>query len=293
MKNSRAGSPPLFVHSVYDDYPITPDERAVYGHIVRRAGWQGDWCRRSATEITLATMIGSVRTFRYIIRFLLQAGMVEEQPSQGKTSLYRPRLSDAWIDPEQLPALRRAIYPRSSRERSRGFKDETTAEVIQFPIKMSNQTSQSGNSKQPPIPEDKSDAFQHPACVMATELLRQGVRQSYRLGVYAADNIAKRVGDKNLPLWGQIIREFLMRPADKRRVEPNIEILINSYTDRTNNEQIQEVRDDRATRKRGNQSGARQANGSNAAPGRKAGTAGTTNGQSRTETPAARFGRRG
>ncbi|WP_104992693.1 helix-turn-helix domain-containing protein [Deinococcus sp. NW-56] len=92
----------LFVHSALDDYPLTPEEFRLYGHIARRAS-------SGAAYPSIENMAKACRmhpdTVRRCLGNLVTYKLLEAHERKGRTTLYTLTKFSRWVKPEVVLAI--------------------------------------------------------------------------------------------------------------------------------------------------------------------------------------------
>ena len=105
---------PINLHSQLDDYGLDPYEFRVYSHVARRAGRHRVCYSKVSDMATVCKM--SPRKVRYSLRFLCEAGLISEEKRQGRTTQYRLKPMDEWVDSSVLEETRQTLKTKNQKE---------------------------------------------------------------------------------------------------------------------------------------------------------------------------------
>jgi hypothetical protein len=99
----------MFVHQILDEYELDPFEFRVYAHVVRRTGGktQGEFFASLTTTSEICQI--SVRKIQYALKFLYEAGFLNQDKRQGRTDVYRLSPTKDWVNKEDLVEIRERV----------------------------------------------------------------------------------------------------------------------------------------------------------------------------------------
>lgn len=239
---ANAEAPLCVLTAAYCDYPLKPDERAVFQVIVRYAGWDGGWCERSAGQFVAESLLASVRGFSYVATLLVRAKLIEKQEVSGRPTKFRPLPFQRWLDPAGLTVLRSEVYPtgRNKKQAELPFHHKN---VLPFPATAMRHP-HPPHATEPSAPFDpvtpgqddseNADPLQHPTVVRTNELLTKGMGSPLAVPIFAAEAIIKAVGSDPVAvdLWEQLIDEYFMRLTEGATRRPNPQIFLKEFARR-------------------------------------------------------------
>lgn len=99
----------MFVHNLLDEYGLDPYEFRIYAHAVRRTGGKPDGKYFASLSKTAEICQMSVRKAQYALKFLCEAGFLNQEKRKGRTDQYRITHSRDWVKPEDLEAIRERV----------------------------------------------------------------------------------------------------------------------------------------------------------------------------------------
>jgi DNA-binding MarR family transcriptional regulator len=91
----------VFIHSILDDYGLTPVEFRVYGRLARRAGAEG---AREAVRNMAAGCRVSERSVQLALKFLELAGLIQRCERPGRPTVYKLLPPANWSPASKLEA---------------------------------------------------------------------------------------------------------------------------------------------------------------------------------------------
>lgn len=102
LKNGRNARGVVFVHSLLDDYGLTPPQFRVYGHLARRADNINGNAWPTIDLIAYACKLHP-QTVRNVIKFLVQSKLIVREPRPGTTPFYRLTPASQWEPSRWMP----------------------------------------------------------------------------------------------------------------------------------------------------------------------------------------------
>ncbi|WP_341528080.1 helix-turn-helix domain-containing protein [Nostoc sp. UHCC 0302] len=99
----------MFVHNLLDEYGLDPYEFRIYAHAVRRTGGKLDGKYFASLNKTAEICKMSVRKAQYALKFLCEAGFLNQEKRKGRTDQYRVTHSRQWAKPEDLEVIREKV----------------------------------------------------------------------------------------------------------------------------------------------------------------------------------------
>ncbi|MGF1938308.1 MAG: helix-turn-helix domain-containing protein [Nostoc sp. ChiQUE02] len=99
----------MFVHNLLDEYGLDPYEFRIYAHAVRRTGGKLDGKYFASLNKTAEICQMSVRKAQYALKFLCEAGFLNQEKRKGRTDQYRITHSREWAKPENLEVIREKV----------------------------------------------------------------------------------------------------------------------------------------------------------------------------------------
>ena len=99
----------MFVHNLLDEYGLDPYEFRIYAHAVRRTGGKLDGKYFASLNKTAEICKMSVRKAQYALKFLCEAGFLNQEKRKGRTDQYKVTHSREWAKPEDLEVIREKV----------------------------------------------------------------------------------------------------------------------------------------------------------------------------------------
>jgi DNA-binding transcriptional regulator GbsR (MarR family) len=99
----------MFVHQFLDEYELDPFEFRVYAHVVRRTGGkiQGEFFASLSKTAEICQI--SARKVQQALKFLYEAGFLDQDKRQGRTDVYKLTATKDWVKKEDLIEIRERV----------------------------------------------------------------------------------------------------------------------------------------------------------------------------------------
>jgi hypothetical protein len=102
----------MFVHQFLDEYELDPFEFRVYAHVVRRTSrtggkTQGEFFASLSKTAEICQI--SVRKVQQALKFLYEAGFLDQDKREGRTDVYKLTSTKDWVSKEDLAEIRERV----------------------------------------------------------------------------------------------------------------------------------------------------------------------------------------
>jgi DNA-binding transcriptional ArsR family regulator len=124
----------MFVHQFLDEYELDPFEFRVYAHVVRRTGGktQGEFFASLSKTAEICQL--SARKVQQALKFLYEAGFLDQDKRQGRTDVYKLTTTKDWVSKEDLVSIRERVTGVKKSKSRKKSTSKTDEEISQLPV---------------------------------------------------------------------------------------------------------------------------------------------------------------
>jgi DNA-binding transcriptional ArsR family regulator len=120
----------MFLHQFLDEYGLDPYEFRVYSHVVRRTGGKTQGEFFASLNKTSEICQISVRKIQYALKFLYEAGFLNQDKRKGRTDVYRLSPAEDWVNKEDLVAIRARVAGVEAKKKKSSPSKDSSDEII-------------------------------------------------------------------------------------------------------------------------------------------------------------------
>jgi hypothetical protein len=121
----------MFLHQFLDEYELDPYEFRVYAHVVRRTGGKTQGEFFASLNKTSEICQISVRKLQYALKFLYEAGFLEQDKRRGRTDIYTLTPTKDWVKKEDIVAIRARVAGVEVKKKKLPSNKISSDEIIQ------------------------------------------------------------------------------------------------------------------------------------------------------------------